>query len=268
MKKELITVYTHDGIFHADEVITIALLDYTYTIDDVIRTRDKNVLKHAMNNPKAFVIDVGEDYNPDMRNFDHHQDLQVDATNVLVLMYLENESFISNELFNALTPMFLAISAWDKNAHDVHSRFENSIWKDSSNISILIAEFNRDPKSNYVAFQNAAYFAARILHNRINSIEMEFKAEETYNNRKALNSAVVIFDAYCGIWKNKESNYEYAIMPNPQGYALISRDSEKFPIQGIKNVEGLIFIHKSKFIAIFQGLEGAKEAGQIVSGVK
>ena len=73
---DLITVATHHRHFHNDEVMAIALLELYYFEGkpyNLVRTRDEKILKPLKLNPEAFVIDVGFEYNPDSRNFDHHQ---------------------------------------------------------------------------------------------------------------------------------------------------------------------------------------------------
>ena len=69
-----IQVVTHSGIFHADEVFACALLCIAYGQENVsiIRTRDNEVLTKATHDEDVWVIDVGDDFNPSMLNFDHH----------------------------------------------------------------------------------------------------------------------------------------------------------------------------------------------------
>ena len=69
-----IQVVTHDGIFHADEVFACALLCIAYGQENVsiIRTRDNEVLTKATHDADVWVVDVGDDFNPYMLNFDHH----------------------------------------------------------------------------------------------------------------------------------------------------------------------------------------------------
>lgn len=77
-----IQVVTHDGIFHADELLACAALSIAYGRDNlaIIRTRDSKVLEIATNNKETWVIDVGNSYDPEMLNFDHHM-RDFDATN-------------------------------------------------------------------------------------------------------------------------------------------------------------------------------------------
>ena len=77
-----IQVVTHDGIFHADELLACAALSIAYGRDNlaIIRTRDNKVLEIATQNKDTWVIDVGNSYDPEMLNFDHHM-RDFDATN-------------------------------------------------------------------------------------------------------------------------------------------------------------------------------------------
>lgn len=66
------TVITHNGRFHADEVLACATLDLIYDQISVIRTRDPQLI-HKYSQEGAIVVDVGEEYNPSKNLFDHHQ---------------------------------------------------------------------------------------------------------------------------------------------------------------------------------------------------
>jgi len=62
------TVVTHDGNFHADDVFSIAVLKTIFPALTLVRTRDKQLISQA-----NIVIDVGNEYDPDTGRFDHHQ---------------------------------------------------------------------------------------------------------------------------------------------------------------------------------------------------
>jgi len=64
------TIGTHDGKFHCDEVLAIAMLKLLpeYTDAQVIRTRDAETLKVC-----DVVVDVGGEYDAATLRFDHHQ---------------------------------------------------------------------------------------------------------------------------------------------------------------------------------------------------
>ena len=63
-----LTVVTHNGNFHADDVFSIAVLKHVYPSFNLVRTRDKALMDSA-----DIVIDVGGQYDPDAGRFVHHQ---------------------------------------------------------------------------------------------------------------------------------------------------------------------------------------------------
>lgn len=63
-----ITIATHNGSFHADDVFSIAALKNIFPSFNLIRTRDLDVISKA-----DIVLDVGGQYDPNKGRFDHHQ---------------------------------------------------------------------------------------------------------------------------------------------------------------------------------------------------
>jgi uncharacterized UPF0160 family protein len=63
-----ITIATHNGNFHADDVFSVAALTVLFPTHTLVRTRDLAVIAKA-----DIVIDVGEIYDADNGRFDHHQ---------------------------------------------------------------------------------------------------------------------------------------------------------------------------------------------------
>ena len=63
-----ITIATHSGNFHADDVFSIAALKNIFSTFNLVRTRDLEVIGKA-----DVVIDVGGIYDPETGRFDHHQ---------------------------------------------------------------------------------------------------------------------------------------------------------------------------------------------------
>jgi uncharacterized UPF0160 family protein len=63
-----ITIATHNGNFHADDVFSVAALKCVIPAFNLIRTRDLEVIAKA-----DIVLDVGGIYDPETGRFDHHQ---------------------------------------------------------------------------------------------------------------------------------------------------------------------------------------------------
>ncbi len=71
MDKKKVTIVTHNGSFHADEILGTATLFLAYEKDytiEVVRTRDVRKI-----NTSDIVLDVGGVYDPNHNRFDHHQ---------------------------------------------------------------------------------------------------------------------------------------------------------------------------------------------------
>lgn len=77
-------IITHDGRFHADEVLAIAIMSIVEpavkkdTLFYVVRTRDQKIINDTRAAAKAssdccLLIDIGLEYNPSALQFDHHQ---------------------------------------------------------------------------------------------------------------------------------------------------------------------------------------------------
>ena len=63
-----ITIATHNGNFHADDVFSVAALKCVIPSFKLVRTRDLEVIGEA-----DIVLDVGGIYDPETGRFDHHQ---------------------------------------------------------------------------------------------------------------------------------------------------------------------------------------------------
>ena len=67
MKKNKIVI-THNGCFHTDDVFAVAIISLVEGKVEISRTRDEKVFETA-----DYVVDVGGQYSPSRKRFDHHQ---------------------------------------------------------------------------------------------------------------------------------------------------------------------------------------------------
>ncbi|ART79325.1 MYG1 family protein [Oceanisphaera avium] len=63
-----ITIVTHSGKFHADDVFSVAALTQLFPDAKVVRTRDAKLIAAG-----DIVVDVGQEYDAAKGRFDHHQ---------------------------------------------------------------------------------------------------------------------------------------------------------------------------------------------------
>jgi uncharacterized UPF0160 family protein len=68
-----VKVITHDRIAHADDVTAAAILRMAFGNVEVVRTRDPAILRAEAGREGTFFVDVGGQYDPQRRLFDHHQ---------------------------------------------------------------------------------------------------------------------------------------------------------------------------------------------------
>ena len=109
-------IITHNGLFHADEVFAIALIHEVIGECKVERTR--NVSTEELDNQDIWVLDQYGELDEAKHNFDHHQDPEIESTNVLILDYLHRQGHISAVQHDKLEPMFKAISSIDRKGYD------------------------------------------------------------------------------------------------------------------------------------------------------
>ena len=66
----MITIVTHSGSFHPDDVFAVATLQLVLRDQDVhiVRSRDESVISTC-----EWIVDVGGVYDPEVQRFDHHQ---------------------------------------------------------------------------------------------------------------------------------------------------------------------------------------------------
>ena len=65
----MVSIATHDGVFHADDVMAVAIIQMAMNQPiQLIRTRQPELLTQA-----TFAVDVGGTYDPESGRFDHHQ---------------------------------------------------------------------------------------------------------------------------------------------------------------------------------------------------
>lgn len=67
----VVTIVTHSGIFHCDDVVAVAILTRIFPDAEIVRTRE--ITPEMLSNPDVVVVDVGGQYDHQLSNLDHHQ---------------------------------------------------------------------------------------------------------------------------------------------------------------------------------------------------
>ena len=80
-------IITHPGSAHFDEVTAISLILAVYA-DTEFRIERREPLPAELEDSSVWVVDIGNRYEPENRNFDHHQQIDCPASFVLIAAYL------------------------------------------------------------------------------------------------------------------------------------------------------------------------------------
>lgn len=88
-------IVTHNGHAHFDEFLAISLVLARHE-DTHFYIERRDPKKEELENPDIWVIDIGDRHEPHLKNFDHHQDLNLPASFVQVAEYLELKEILQS----------------------------------------------------------------------------------------------------------------------------------------------------------------------------
>ncbi len=272
---------THDGPFHADDVLAAALVrNFLDSEATVVRTRDSQVLKAA-----DLVFDVGGIFDPIAARFDHHQrEYQGKRSSAgMVLDWLECRGQVAPSIATALR--FQLVDYVD--AVDIGARTSGrGVPCFSIMVGILVeraeaGDFDRwYERAVEVAIDLVAGIAAGCLR-------AERDAEAVHGAMKeavASERRVLFLKTYLK-WKpayfaaaGAKHPTEYVLFPGRGDWRVTTipvaadsqRDKRKLPgewaglegaeLEKVVGVEGARFCHKNCFIAGFESRDAALEA--------
>jgi uncharacterized UPF0160 family protein len=286
-----VRVQTHDGIFHADDVVGIAILAGAGLGKiQVLRSRDAVAVTGA-----EVVVDVGGIYDADAGMFDHHQ----------VRGGVESNSFgfvgcaAAGLVWDHYGPAFVethyeGIGGCPVDATEVVKRVHEKMIADVDNIdtgarrptkgeftfSHFVAGFNTPGKPGDPAdFAAAVEAAGRAIRNAIASAVAELSDEVAVKAAiDAQPGSVVVLDKYCfGMMSVCQSantegrTIRRLVFPDVSGQwrVQIVEGSESLPsewsgktpeeFEAMTGISGFVFCHAALFIAGNRTREGAVE---------
>lgn len=279
MSETPLHIVTHSGSFHADDVLAVALVrafvDPSATVE---RTRDQARIATA-----DIVVDVGGEYDPATRRFDHHQrsyDGPFSSAG-MVLAWLQDEGHVDPDLAARLRAELVDYV----DAVDNGQRTPEFGVPCFSSVIGAIGEANATRGGYNALFGQAAELALALVL----GIEAgwraarEAHAEVDAAMQAAIKSggSVVELGRYI---KWKPAYYElggethptdYVAFPGDRDYRVIAvaptlgsfEEKRPFPaswaglegeaLSAVTGVPGAIFCHKNRFIAVFESREVA-----------
>lgn len=282
VEKKMRSVGTHDDAFHADEVTACALLCAYGLVDSdkIVRTRDVALLSQC-----DFVCDVGGEYDPTRKLFDHHQmDYRGELSSAgMILEYLHSSCLIDDEEYHFLRNSLIK-------GVDDHDNGRSEQTPGICTFSHVIANFlpilyDARPKDYEEGFFEALAFALghieRLKERHAYTLScrklvaQEMKRSKQYlvfdrklpwlENFFALggrgHSALFVVMPAGDHWKLRAipPSWEDRMnvrLPLPRQWAgLLEED-----LRRVSGIEEAIFCHKGRFISVWETKEAALEA--------
>lgn len=227
-------IITHDGVFHADEVLAIALI-HVLVNERIPVERTRTISAEDINDRSVWIVDVGGQRNSQLNNYDHHQDGTLPASCMLILDELTAWGQCSYELYDELLNSFQTVSDIDCNGPTEMNGFQ---------FNSLIKTFN--------ALDNGFQIALDVAKNYIRACQATAdKAVESriiWNTGTVIEQQIRICDSFPIHWK-RYNEEPFLVYPNAGKWNVLSIDSKNHPLVATGQEE---FIHANKFIAVFQ----------------
>ena len=283
----MIKIVTHNGSFHTDDVFAVATVMLSLPEDEevmIIRTRDNEVIAQA-----DYVVDVGLEYNPKKRRFDHHQPggaggrdngIPYASFGLVWKEYGEKIAGSADIAREVESKLVLFVDALDNGVDICEPLYEDFREYTISDYlySFWIDEHGDNPRVTDTTFRRVVSLAKSLLSREIekakNIREQSKIVEEIYNNSR--DKRLIIMDKHLawgkvltekpepliaiypssGTWRAKVvrvnlDKFDYRIL-FPESWAG-KTDGELARISG---VEDALFCHRARFTASAKTKEG------------
>jgi uncharacterized UPF0160 family protein len=270
---------THSGTFHADEVTACALLLLLDCIDEdkIVRSRDMVILSTC-----EYICDVGGEYSPDEKKFDHHQSsYKGDLSSAgMILKYFKDTAVISQEEYNCMNrSLIMGVDSHDNGKGEG----EIGVCTFSNVISNFVpVHYDAPAELQDAQFKQAVQFArghlSRLLA-RLHYIQdckvivqqaMEGKKKYLYFDQPLpwidaffefggeTHPALFVLMPSSGCWKLRgipPNNYDRMKVRQPLPLAWAGLLDEQ--LQSVTGLPGAVFCHKGRFISVWKTKEDA-----------
>ena len=285
-------IVTHNGTFHADETMAIAVYELAFGVNtfDLIRTRDEKVIAAA-----DYVFDVGNIYDPSMNRFDHHMPNPPlrDTGEIYSSAGLAWKHFGEKAISILLTEDYTAseiISIFNKVDKQIFipiDLIDNGEYfpKNALTISHIIGNMNpawNDGTFESIAFNKAVDLCKHALINNIKSIASDIDAvyEIKNINTRTFDDQVLILSKKMpfvrAVYSLNLDDVKFVILPDGDNYLISTVTNNDDPtgmrlpfpkewaglrnsdLEKVNGVPESIFCHNNLFVAGASSLVAAK----------
>ncbi len=259
-------IITHPGKAHFDEFISICLI-LSNSVEDFFIER-KEPTKKELNDPNTWVVDVGEKYEPTKKNFDHHQDKNLNCSYILVANYL-NLNFMNSQnipWWDIKSDLDTKGSTYVKQMNLTQDEFF-SVGSPLENF--ILEKFSENPNS-MINFMRDFGFEIMESASKIKTQIEIFKNDPIIivNNQTVLihqNSNILGLDQYI---KKSQSDIAAIVFYDDRGLGwafLRLFDNPHVDFLNLKNSSKIKFVHNNGFIAKTYQRISLKEIFELLS---
>jgi len=253
-------IVVHGGKAHSDDFLSCCFLIHMNQGAKIYR---RSPTQEEMKDDQVFVVDQGMDFNPDLKNFDHHHlDQQICSFTQILDDYFGKE-------YRAYVPSTQLVEAWDsrgfKGVHDILGLprnkiplIENIIGGAMINMFSNVTELNRD-HDLYGIMERIGDFIHRTIVETPYYVDMIHNKSSVciYKNLTILDCSrfstpEVEFNNYFEIYKRVyQANFDVVLVQDVRtgGFRLKSDDINKLRFQPNQFCH---FVHINGFLACFK----------------
>lgn len=290
----MLTIATHNGIIHADEIFAVAVLKLVFKDIKIVRTRDDSIINSA-----DVRVDIGRKYDPKTFDFDHHQEETVKRENGIPyaafgLIWKEYGLKVCNSKFVFEYIDKKLVQSLDANDNGID--VTTSIYKDVKPYTIygFIKALNPIPgekDSDFdKAFLNILKIAVKLLKREIKvakSIEKSNKTirklikEAEKENKQYIvlkeyseyedivisesNIKLVVYPSVTGQYYVKSVRTEKGSFENRFSFPESWAGKEKEELAKVTGITDSLFCHKGRFLYTAKTLNSALKVAEMLT---
>jgi len=234
-------VITHNGQFHADDVLAVTILDKLFKIK-IVRTRDNKIINS--NDDNNIVVDVGGIYDPHNNKFDHHQENCLATFEEHGKIPLSSSGMVYKTYGKQLILQYLKsadIKTNDQIVHDIYKLLYYNFLKEidaidngiqqsrkiayitTNSITAIISHINGDDITDDSAQLKKFKYAMKYMwitlkikiktsvNNILNYHDEKKSIWEAINNRHSVHPSgrIVVLNTSCNSWRRCLREYQF-----------------------------------------------------------
>ena len=249
---EKIKIITHPGTAHFDDFFAVALILASFPKKEFMIER-REPTQEEIDNENVWVVDIGFEYDESKKNFDHHQDLKVSSSFVLVAEYLNLTSHLIKELpwwdfkdhMDRFGPIKTAKKFIIDDMYTVLSPVES--W--------VIKLFEQDPMEHYDMIKSFGEFTLK----KAKKIEERFKFWEEEAELKLVSGKKILVGLtkdlvglrlYRDNFMKEKASVAVSYDNRGEGWRMMRfNDYENIDFCNVENDKNVAFVHKGGFLA-------------------